>query len=333
MNMNPTRTSLYEAFCDPLTHCALEVTGHRGLKNGDGTTYKFLDGDESIVDFLATTGASAADVANLKMYDDQSPTERYRNFLRWLFQTFKVSEAEFRTDLLARLKISGGMKVLVIGCGLGEDVAIIHQAIGAGGELHAQDISKSMVKAASDSIDSPNVCFSISNALSLPYKSRYFDVVFHFGGINLFGNMQKAIAELERVCKIGGRVMFGDEGIAPHLRGTEYANILINNNGLWALEAPMHQLPHNAAGIEITYVLGNCFYLISFRPQEGLPKVDLDVPHVGTRGGSARTRYFGRLEGVTPETKDKLVEAARARGISAHALLEEIINRQIPSGQ
>jgi SAM-dependent methyltransferase len=332
MNTQSTRASLYEAFCNPATHDALQL-GPNGLASGNSTTFRFVENDKAVVDFIEPASTSAADDANLKMYNDESSIEKYRNFLSWLFQTFDVSEAEFRADLLGRLNITSGMKVLVVGCGLGEDVAMIQAEIGDLGELHAQDISKSMVKAASASIHAPNVCFSISNALSLPYKSRYFDVVFHFGGINLFGDIKKAIAELERVCKIGGRVVFGDEGIAPHLRDTEYADILINNNPLWALEVPVRDLPCNSTDLTFTYVLGNCFYLISFTPGEGLPKVNLDVAHVGARGGSARTRYFGRLEGVRAETKHKLVEAARARGISAHELLEEIINAQLPDGK
>ncbi|WP_345537033.1 class I SAM-dependent methyltransferase [Variovorax defluvii] len=332
MSANSPHASLYEAFRDPVTHVDLQPV-REGLANGSSTAFEFMDGDPGVVDFMAPSPASAADEANLKMYNDESSTEKYRNFLRWLFKTFEVDEDWFRADLLSRLAITDGMKVLVVGCGLGEDVALIQNDIGATGQVHAQDISKSMVKAARASIHAPNVCFSVSNALKLPYKSRYFDVVFHFGGINLFGDLKQAISELERVCKIGGRVVFGDEGIAPHLRGTEYADVLIHNNPLWALEAPMRELPSNADAVTLEYLLGNCFYLITFTPGEGFPKVNLDVPHVGARGGSARTRYYGRLEGVSVETKRKLLDAAQARGISMHDLLEQVIGAQLADAQ
>jgi hypothetical protein len=75
--------------------------------------------------------------------------------------------------------------------------------------------------------------------------------------------------------------------------------------------------------------LGNCFYLIAFTPSTGFPEMNLDVQHKGTRGGSARTRYFGKLEGVTARTKEKLIQKAKERRISVHALLEEIINSNI----
>jgi SAM-dependent methyltransferase len=201
--------------------------------------------------------------------------------------------------------------------------------VGPSGEIHAQDLSKAMVLEASKLVPEDNICFSVSNALALPYRSRYFDAVFHFGGINLFGDVKKAICELERVCRIGGRVLFGDEGVAPHLRGSQYSEIAIRNNHLWAAEAPMQLLPHNALDIELTYVLGNCFYLIAFSPSEGYPKMNIDLPHKGIRGGTARTRYFGQLEGVTEKTKEKVIARARELGVSVHSLLEDLINAGI----
>jgi ubiquinone/menaquinone biosynthesis C-methylase UbiE len=320
--------SLHQAFCDPFTHEPL-VRSAAALSSRSSAEFEFIDDEGRIVDFIAPSATSSADAVNLAMYNDEQSTEKYRNFLNWLFATFNMKERDFRADLARRLHLAKGMKVLVVGCGLGEDIPAILDAIGPDGQLHAQDISKAMVKNAGAALKAGNVCYSISNALQLPYRSRYFDVVFHFGGINLFGDMTKAISELERVCKIGGLVMFGDEGIAPHLRKTQYAEILINNNSLWALDAPVQALPLNSEDIAVSYVLGNCFYLISFRPAEGLPAVNLDVPHIGLRGGSARTRYFGRIEGVTEDTKSRLVASAKRRGVSTHALLEELISTYV----
>ena len=98
---------------------------------------------------------------------------------------------------------------------------------------------------------------------------------------------------MSRVCKTGGRVVFGDESIAPHLRGTEYAKIAINNNNLWGVETPLNLLPYNANDIQLNYILGNCFYIISFTNGTGFPFMNIDIEHKGIRGGSARTRYYG----------------------------------------
>lgn len=321
--------TLYDAFCDPISRNGLTRNSSSGLVNDKGIIYKFIDSNPQVIDFIEPMIASHCDSANLEMYNSQNSTEIYRNFLNWLFETFGEDEKDFRGKSLERLKLLKGMKVLVTGCGLGDDLALILNSVGVEGEIHAQDISKSMVISASKLSKQENICFSISNALSLPYVSRYFDAVYHFGGINLFGDTRRAIAEMERVCKVGGRVVFGDEGIAPHLRGSQYADVAINNNNLWAIEAPLNLLPHNAANVELTYVLGNCFYFIAFTPSSGLPLMNIDVEHKGTRGGTARTRYFGKLEGVSERTKEKLIKKAKERRISIHALLEELINLNI----
>lgn len=201
--------------------------------------------------------------------------------------------------------------------------------IGSSGEIHAQDISKSMVLLAAQKNTNENVIFSISNGNTLPYADNYFDAVFHFGGINLFGDTRKAIAELSRVCKIGGRVVFGDESVAPHLRETEYAKVAINNNMLWEAETPLSLLPHNANNIQLNYILGNCFYVIGFNKDSGFPYMNIDIEHKGLRGGSARTRYYGKIEGVTEITKKKLIDKARESNTSVHNLLETIINKHL----
>ena len=83
----------------------------------------------------------------------------------------------------------------------------------------------------------------MSDALSLPYCDNYFDAVYHFGGINLFGNIRLAISEMERVCKLGGQVMFGDESVAMHLRDSDYGKMFIHNNSLWEETLHYHVFP------------------------------------------------------------------------------------------
>lgn len=329
MNKVINNVPLDDGLCEPVTYQRLDRTPE-GLRNAQGVVYPYLDIHHKIVDFIKPFALTELDHVNLQMYNSENATDIYRNFLTWLFETFEQTENDFRGQLISQLALSKGMKVLVTGCGLGEDIPLIMEKIGSLGELHAQDLSKSMVQAASDVHRYPNLYFSVSNGNFLPHPARYFDAVFHFGGINLFGDVKKAIAELERVCKLGGRVAFGDEGIAPHLRGTQYADIAINNIKLWENMPPLHLLPTNALNIELKFFLGNCFYLLAFTPSEGFPKMNIDVLHKGVRGGSARTRYFGKIEGVREKSKEKLTVEAKKRGMSVHDLLEEMIASKFP---
>jgi ubiquinone/menaquinone biosynthesis C-methylase UbiE len=280
----------------------------------------------NVLDLITKTELTKSDVENITAYSSSGSAEVYRNFLDWLFATFSENEEVFRQKLLQPLRLREGMNVLIVGCGLGEDIRLVRQLIGPDGAIHAQDLSREMVlRASAFNSGDGRLMFTISNALDLPYKDDYFDAVFHFGGINLFGDMKTAISELTRVTKVGGRTCFGDEGISEHLQGTDYYKIAVLNNGLWASRPPLGLIPHNAIDLTVSYHLGNCFYLISYEKGSGFPPMNLDIPHKGIRGGSARTRYYGAVEGISPETKAKLYEAARQRETSVHDVLETLV--------
>lgn len=307
-----------------------------GLQRDDGVLFPFFKGenDVNIPNFLDSKDHGDVAKQSLAMYDQKNSTEVYRNFLNWLFQTFNENEISFRSDLISKLKLRKGNKVLITGCGLGDDIKPIADIVGLEGEVYANDLAAEMLVAvshyyvAADQSPPMNLFLSICDAQSLPFADNFFDSAFHFGGINLFDNIELAISEMERVVTPGGRVVFGDEGVAPWLRDTEYGRIAINNNSLWAATAPLELLPSNAMDAHLSWVLGNCFYVIDFEVSDTGPYMNLDVPHIGPRGGNMGTRYFGNLEGVTNESKKFVLEDAERRGISIHDWLEQVIKEQ-----
>ena len=108
-----------------------------------------------------------------------------------------------------------------------------------------QDLSPAMVRACQHKMagiqnDLGFVCtleYSASNASWLPYPDGYFDALFHFGGFNHFGDLKNAAAELTRVVRTGGRVLFGDEAVAPWLKGTEFDGIRYRSTILYSRRA------------------------------------------------------------------------------------------------
>ena len=170
--------------------------------------------------------------------------------------------------------------------------------------------------------------FSVSSATALPFADDAFDAVFHFGGFNQFGDLAKGAAEMTRVVKQGGRVVFGDEAVAPWLKDTEFRSIVTTNNRLFDAAAPLDLLPECARDVVIRWVIGNCFYVIGFTKGDGTPNIDLDLPHRGWRGGTMRTRYFGQLEGVSLEAKSMAREAAARVGLSVHEWLDRLVRRE-----
>jgi SAM-dependent methyltransferase len=319
----------------PKTKKSLRQDDH-GLLRDDGFCYAFIKGNNNIKipNFLIAHERGDAAKQSLAMYDQKASVENYRNFLGWLFQTFDETESSFRANLIGKLKLRRGNRVLVTGCGLGDDIRPIIDVIGPDGEIYANDLAAEMVVAASRASQPNlnNVFFSVCDAKLLPFSDNSFDGAFHFGGINLFDDIELSIREMERVVKPGCRVVFGDEGVGPWLKNTEYGHIAINNNSLWAATPPIHLLPRNSLDVHLCWVLGNCFYVIDFEVSDTGPFMNIDVRHKGRRGGSMRTRYFGQLEGVTEESKKFVLEDAKSKGISVHDWLEQVVRNEQKRG-
>jgi len=326
-----------DSYVCPMTRSSLTELDD-GLMRDDGTMYPYMNAllpNNKIPNFLHPRNINEKLKRSLDMYDTHVSSDIYRNFLDWLFLTFDENETAFRKMLSAKLHVSIGSRVLVTGCGLGDDLPSIMDIIGPSGNLYAQDLSPSMIMATQSKINLlgtqriPKTFCSVGNAATLPFRDGFFDAALHFGGINLFDDVKGAIREMSRVVKIGGKVVVGDEGVAPWLKSTEYGNIAICNNALWAAEPPLSLLPETSQHASVTWILGNCFYVIEFTVSDKLPYMNIDLVHKGRRGGSARTRYFGQLEGVTIATKKRVLEAASAAGMSVHDWLEKAISQAL----
>lgn len=221
--------------------------------------------------------------------------EQYDIGLDWLFSSFGEDQEEFRRRLVGLLELKPGARVLETGCGTGQDSIHIAEQIGPEGHLYAQDLSIGMLRLAAEKLRAaPSPADTIlSNAAYLPFGDGVFDAAFHFGGINTFGEMRRAIDELTRVVRSGGKVLFGDEGVAPWLRRKLFGRILINANGLYRHRPPIDMLPAVARDVRLHWVLGNAFYVIEYRVGDDPPFVDLDLPIPGPRNGTLRSRFYG----------------------------------------
>lgn len=326
------------AFLCPETRSPLQPTPD-GLRRTDGALYAFLPNvnglAHAIPNFLDPLAMGEGQRVSLAMYATEDARAIYRNFLDWLFATFEEPEAPWRQAMVARLRLQPGDAVLVTGCGLGDDLGPILDAIGPGGELHAQDLSPQMVHAAAthwaahDPARVGQIRFSVGNALHLPFADGAFNAAFHFGGINLFDDPGAGIREMARATRPGGRVVVGDEGVAPWLRETDYGRMVIANIPLWGRAAPIEQLPAGAREVSLDWVLGQCFWVIGFTLGEGLPFINPHIPHQGRRGGTMWTRHMGQLEGVSPALRDAARQAAATAGLSLHDWLEAALREKL----
>lgn len=307
------------------------VSGH--LVEPQGRSYPITDG---IPEFTTPEQLTSLERDTQREYDAVAQ-EFYDNAVDWLFASFYEDEDAVRNGMIDLLELRRDSTVLEIGSGTGRDSYRIAARLDAGGTLFLQDLSRKMVLKTRARIEQDRqrlglscTCdYFVSTATFLPFPDRYFDAVFHFGGFNQFGDKKAAMAEMARITKIGGKVVVGDESLPPWLEGTEYGEIICTNNALFRHKVPLESLPAGARSVVVRWVLGGCFYVIDFRVADSPPPINLDLPHKGWRGGTMRTRYFGRLEGVHPETRQMAIDYVKRHGLSLHAWLDELVRNAV----
>ena len=297
--------------------------------NDSGDQYKIENG---IPYFLQPTKISEQEASTISEYNNIS--EFYDNAIDWLFGSFFEDEEAVRRKMVDLLEIEQSSKVLEVGCGTARDSLFIAERLSNSAELYLQDISVNMVSLAKEKIENCDLNFEshffVSSATYLPFEDNYFDALYTFGGFNEFIQPKETLTEFSRVVKPGGKVVFGDENIAPWLDETEYAEIIKVNNPIFnRTTLPLHYLPATSLETCLRWIIGNCFYLIDYRVGESEPNLNLDLPHRGWRGGTLRTRFYGQLEGVLPSTKEKVISAAKDSGLSVHEWLDRKLNELV----
>jgi ubiquinone/menaquinone biosynthesis C-methylase UbiE len=226
-------------------------------------------------------------------YDEGA--ERYDFGLDWLWKVFDTDETAVRGAMVDLLEPKPGDRILEVGAGTGRDSGLILERIAPDGELVAQDLSSGMLRVAREKLTpaGARLDFVVSNAAYLPFADASFDAAYHFGALNTFGDIRRALAEITRVVRPGGRVVIGDEGVAPWLQRRRYGRILRAANPLYRHRPPLELLPENVLDLRLRWLIGNAFYLLDYRVGEGPPFMDLDLPIPG-RGDSLRSRYAER---------------------------------------
>ncbi len=306
------------------------------LVSSSGRAYVVSEGLPVLLADSRSERDSQSIVCNQDYY--RSVGREYEAGMDWLFRSFHADEEQVRDDLIGRLRIGAGSRVIETGSGTGRDVVNIARRIGKSGRFYATDLSVEMLRLGLQRLEDSGaleevegeVTFLVCDATALPFPDNHFDAAFHFGGINLYSNIARGLAEMVRVVKPGGRVVVGDEGLAPWLRSTEFGEVLINSNPLYRHTAPVEHLPIEADEVCLRWILGGAFYAIDFVVREGPPKLDLDLPIPGHRGGTHRSRYYGKLEGIDPEIRDSARTAARAAGVSFKEWIERAIRSNLP---
>ncbi|UNC93047.1 class I SAM-dependent methyltransferase [Candidatus Contubernalis alkaliaceticus] len=109
------------------------------------------------------------------------------------------------TDIIKRLNIPENSSVLDVGTGTGVLVPWLKEVVGFGGRLVALDYAPEMVAKAREKYGSQAV-FLVADVHSLKFSDESFDRVICNSAFPHFSDKPKAMAEMSRILKKGGRL-------------------------------------------------------------------------------------------------------------------------------
>lgn len=108
-----------------------------------------------------------------------------------------------------------GSCLLEVSPGPGVFLPALREALGDTAPIVGLDLSLAMLLQYRQRADAGGVELVHGNAQALPFGDAAFDALFHFGGVNLFNDPDRALAEFVRVVRPGGRIAWGDERMSP----------------------------------------------------------------------------------------------------------------------
>jgi ubiquinone/menaquinone biosynthesis C-methylase UbiE len=118
-----------------------------------------------------------------------------------------VEDLPVLRDYLLRFGVSKGERVLDVGAGTGRLTRYLIELTGLEGQVIAEDISERMLIEAGKSINSETVRFVCDDVCELALKSDSFDKVICFSIFPHILHPQKALSEIRRVLRPGGRLL------------------------------------------------------------------------------------------------------------------------------
>lgn len=263
-----------------------------------------------------------------KYYSEIAKT--YDENVHITFELYNENELDIRNRMIDLLKLKPNYKVLEVSAGTGKDSEIIASRLNKDGGLWLLDISPDMLAYNMERLKNVEIPIEhvVASACAIPFAENSFDALYCFAGVGHFPDLQKGLKEMARVVKPGGKVVFCEKNVPEWLRETEYGKICINNNPMFADPVPLKFIPVEARDVGVRWINGNVHYVFDYTVGIGEPKGNFDMELPGIRGGSFKTRYYGKMEGITSETKKLAFEAQKLTGKSMHKWLDDIIRKE-----
>jgi ubiquinone/menaquinone biosynthesis C-methylase UbiE len=208
-----------------------------------------------IPDFVLPELLNETDRKWMRRYDRMARS--YELMMGTLIPLFSIgSEPLERRRWVSQLDVRRGNRVLDVSTGTGRNLSLIVKVVGSKGRVSAIDISDGVLSYAQMKINRKkwkNVELQRANASYLPFKNDTFDAVLHVGGINTFGEKERALREMVRVAKPNAKIVVVDEGLAPGEEKSVIGKFLLKTNALYACKPPTELLPRNIKNVQVRW--------------------------------------------------------------------------------
>jgi len=132
--------------------------------------------------------------------------EKFR-FKEQLFLWFNGGLTGARRQILRHLPPLAGGRLLEVGIGDGDNVGLLPRGV----QLAGIDIARRRLRRCRDRWNKRPLTLALAEAERIPFANGIFDAVLCVGGFNFFSDPARAIEEMVRVTRSGGRIVVADE--------------------------------------------------------------------------------------------------------------------------
>ncbi len=177
-----------------------------------------------------------------------------------------VWEPAERRKFVTGLNLMPGQRVLEVAVGTGSNSTRIAKSIDPKGRLIGLDISTEMLRQCKRKFRRLGRRANLieADASQLAVADDAFDVVLHFGGIKNFGNKKKAINEMIRVAKCGGKIIISEKCVPPDKYHSLRDRLLLRMDPLLAHLPPVSLIPSTVKDLKLAWFWSDTAYAISF---------------------------------------------------------------------
>jgi len=224
--------------------------------------------DGGVPDLVFPEELVEADAASRRLWDRIG---RFYDLIGPLTNVIRgVSLTTERRELVDRLGLGSKSVALEIAAGTGENLRLMAEHLNGEGAAFGVDLSRRMIGRAERKLikAGTSVTLVLGNAVRLPFRDSAFDAVLDGFGMKYYSDKPRAVREMLRVVKPGGKVVIAELGV-PQKESLSVRQRLLR---AWIPHfdepPPMEAIPEGVGGLSVSWDAHETAYVIEFRKPE-----------------------------------------------------------------